>query len=436
MNQYLLLRDNKQSGPHSVADLQKMGLKPYDLVWQEGKSAAWRYPGEVDELSAFAPPVEEQPFDRFYKKPEQQSQPNSQPASAQQQSVKLPSSTGKVVVTLPSGITTPIGDKRKTPTDKSVQQPEQVQKIQHTLVVPQPDVEERVSNIAEQQQANAHVPFRESASYTERTVPITQIQETRSRIKAWQWMAEASFGICCLLAVLYYNQRAENKALQQASANSLPANVQPAEPLQVHQVVTENTLTEASEPTSSTESNYFIPEVTDSQETTATKSASTEKPVTTAVPPVQKEKSIVATDIKPTDSMDGRRAIVRESSVREESASEAGQIRKPISDTERKNLLKLVALDNNEFKVGAFGGVSQLQLTLYNKSLYQLSKVEVQVDYLNIDKKVVKSQTVYFESVAPGEQLTLEVPKSGRGVDIRYRVKNVLSQELGLAIAD
>jgi hypothetical protein len=47
-----------------------MGLKPFDLIWQEGKSAAWRYPGEVDELKPFAPPVEEQPFDRFYKKPE------------------------------------------------------------------------------------------------------------------------------------------------------------------------------------------------------------------------------------------------------------------------------------------------------------------------------------------------------------------------------
>jgi hypothetical protein len=66
---YLLLRDNKQSGPYSLEDLKTKGLKAYDLVWVEGRSAAWRYPSEVDELSAFAPAVEEQPFDRFYKKP-------------------------------------------------------------------------------------------------------------------------------------------------------------------------------------------------------------------------------------------------------------------------------------------------------------------------------------------------------------------------------
>src|ERR1700743_1950585 len=66
---YLLLRNNKQSGPYTFEELKTMGLKAYDLVWVDGKSAAWRYPSEITELSAFAPAVEEQPFDRFFKKP-------------------------------------------------------------------------------------------------------------------------------------------------------------------------------------------------------------------------------------------------------------------------------------------------------------------------------------------------------------------------------
>ena len=68
MVSYLLLRDNKESGPFTMDELVKLGLKPYDLVWVKGKSAAWRYPSEVEELKPFAPVVEEQPFDRFYKK--------------------------------------------------------------------------------------------------------------------------------------------------------------------------------------------------------------------------------------------------------------------------------------------------------------------------------------------------------------------------------
>lgn len=70
MQQYQLLRDNKETGPYTAVSLIEKGLKPYDLIWASGKTAAWQYPSEVAELKAFAPIVEEQPYDRFYKKPQ------------------------------------------------------------------------------------------------------------------------------------------------------------------------------------------------------------------------------------------------------------------------------------------------------------------------------------------------------------------------------
>jgi hypothetical protein len=83
MASYLLLRNNKESGPYTLEALIQLGLKPYDLVWVEGKSAAWRYPSEVDGLKFYAPAVEEQPFDRFYKKPaEQKAEKEEQKPSA------------------------------------------------------------------------------------------------------------------------------------------------------------------------------------------------------------------------------------------------------------------------------------------------------------------------------------------------------------------
>jgi hypothetical protein len=69
MSLYRLLRSNKESGPYSLNDLVTLGLKPYDLIWVDGRSAAWRYPSEILELKEYAPVVEEQPFDRFFKKP-------------------------------------------------------------------------------------------------------------------------------------------------------------------------------------------------------------------------------------------------------------------------------------------------------------------------------------------------------------------------------
>lgn len=52
-----------------MSDLVTLGLKPYDLIWVEGRSAAWRYPSEISELKEYAPTIEEQPYDRFFKKP-------------------------------------------------------------------------------------------------------------------------------------------------------------------------------------------------------------------------------------------------------------------------------------------------------------------------------------------------------------------------------
>ncbi len=68
MKSYKLLRSNNISGPYAKEELIEKGLKPYDLIWIEGGSAAWRYASEIEELKAFAPIIEEQPYDRFYKK--------------------------------------------------------------------------------------------------------------------------------------------------------------------------------------------------------------------------------------------------------------------------------------------------------------------------------------------------------------------------------
>jgi hypothetical protein len=52
---YLLLRNNKQSGPYSLEEIAQQQLKPLDLVWIEGRSAAWKYASEIAELSPFLP---------------------------------------------------------------------------------------------------------------------------------------------------------------------------------------------------------------------------------------------------------------------------------------------------------------------------------------------------------------------------------------------
>ncbi len=52
MKSYLLLRNNKSSGPYSYEELLCLPLKPQDLVWVDGKTTQWRYPSEIDEFKA------------------------------------------------------------------------------------------------------------------------------------------------------------------------------------------------------------------------------------------------------------------------------------------------------------------------------------------------------------------------------------------------
>jgi hypothetical protein len=53
MHTYRILRDNKEKGPFSMEELLALQLKPYDLIWVEGKSAGWRYPSEIDSLKPY-----------------------------------------------------------------------------------------------------------------------------------------------------------------------------------------------------------------------------------------------------------------------------------------------------------------------------------------------------------------------------------------------
>lgn len=47
---YLLLRSNQQTGPYNLEELLQFDLKPYDLIWIEGRSAGWYYPQEIPAL--------------------------------------------------------------------------------------------------------------------------------------------------------------------------------------------------------------------------------------------------------------------------------------------------------------------------------------------------------------------------------------------------
>ena len=72
---YLLLRNNQQTGPYSFEELLELHLKPFDLVWVEGKSCGWRYPNEIETLKTFFPAPETSDAQDASTKPEETLKP-------------------------------------------------------------------------------------------------------------------------------------------------------------------------------------------------------------------------------------------------------------------------------------------------------------------------------------------------------------------------
>jgi hypothetical protein len=105
----------------------------------------------------------------------------------------------------------------------------------------------------------------------------------------------------------------------------------------------------------------------------------------------------------------------------------------PAADATRQNIYQLVSVEGSPYKTGVLGGISNLQLTISNNSLYPIDQVEVLVNYMNLEKKIVKKEIIVINDVAAGEQKTMNVPKSKRGVSVSYSITKINSRALGLA---
>jgi hypothetical protein len=106
MQHYRLLRNNKESGPYTWKELAHLPLKPYDLVWVDGKSAAWRYPSELPEFKELAPAVEEDFYQIFHKNPAEKNEeviPSIVP-QPQKKEQHLPNQKKSISVILPEKV--------------------------------------------------------------------------------------------------------------------------------------------------------------------------------------------------------------------------------------------------------------------------------------------------------------------------------------------
>jgi len=446
MNKYLLLRDNKQSGPYLATELAAHGIKPYDLVWLEGKSAAWRYPGEMEELKPFAPQVEEQPFDRFYKKSEikiDESSPKDHSAIAENPVVEK-----RIAEISNKKLPSPGLEEKKISAFKKIhvslpgtKSAESLARVSSETPVPYvPPVEKVVPLTKASQGKESFSALNHGNKMYD--VPYTNTKDTYKVTNPTQGIGEAapvskflfrSVAAACLLLAgaligLIINFNNHQKKYQQL--DQLVQQIKEQKNVGISKSVkNENSIDDV------IISNEIIKPGLDANNAVS----SGEQPIykeDIRIPVTKKDRS----PVKPVEKVNAaepadlhlNEEIVPAVLQQEEATPKSEKV---ASELARKNLWQLVSVDNNRYKTGVLGGISNLVLKLSNKSLYQLDQVEVEVKYLGPEKKVVNTQKIVFENVSPGEQLSIEVPKSSRGVKIDYTIKKISTKELGLAYA-
>jgi len=454
---YLLLRNNKQTGPYSLEELKTMGLKAYDLVWIEGKSAAWRYPCEIDELSAYAPAVEEQPFDRFYKK-------TSSPVKANANSSAVVTEPVRSIAEPVKSLETPVTSSPSTPVYSGEPSTIAGKRI---IYVTMPAGRAPVSTPARENRempsreipaaipyqsiapatAPAYFPENNYAQPSPEDAPIEEFRPRRQRRSSSHLVRPLVVGLTVLAVLaagifigLSINKDSLGFKHKIAVSNLHSQTPVSSQPSQAVPQVQAPTVQHAATPVI-TQPQPTTPSTSTDQSALAQRPAATEKPASQPASRPQKAttqtreratapKASVAAASAVKDSSAGGLTSRREAAHRTDTDGPGNTDQ---AATARTTIASQVSASANGYNVGTFGGISGLQVTVSNHSAYPLDLVVVEVQYVQSNKKIYKTENLYFRGIGAGSALMQEAPKSSRGIRVQYKITMISSKELGLS---
>jgi len=461
MKSYLLLRDNKQSGPHSYEEILQLGLLAYDLIWVDGKSAAWRYPGELPEFKEWAPPVAEQPFDRFFRKPD-----GTGPTHAPQKELVENGDGSANFPVVPNSEDSPHDPDIPTLARFMQEQVAEQEKLKQGSVMSVPQssakgddpgtslsapVEPRgfrfvsvqlpsqdasqpwvvISKPGSQAPAIPASPTKVPASsesvpeeglrpghqtailFPERdaTAVLPKAKAVRGYSPVLQYAAIAvgilSFiGLGVLIGVKWSNYSSRH-------ASSLQEDRVPA-----GSTSASGGGTGLAQP---------IQDLTHSTDSSRTVAATVQEQKTIRKP----KKDSNSGNIPVNDGLKVPDPGKEPDSSR---LQEEDRKRKEWEEKERvrNNIVKMVGLEAGPYKVGLFGGISDMKVSVNNQTGYSIDLVVVEVNYLLSNKSLFKTETLRFRDLSPHGSQTLELPKTGRGIKVESRIIQISSRELGL----
>jgi hypothetical protein len=390
MSSYLLLRNNKETGPFTIEEIKGMSLKPYDLLWVVGKSAAWRYPGEINELKSFAPPVPEQIVDSYSKKP------NTDNSSIVSLNPKKAEATNARIWE---------NHLQKGVQERAIYVNLPAEKKQVTI---QPD---RVLFDLEFSTPQKHEPAYDfSDIYRKKQTPAIHLSAKILWISTIVLLFAAG-----LLTGFFISDRRKFFSID---ANH-PQNVHASEPsvLNKKKNISFVKSTSNSKSEKSNEMGTAFNDQVKPTDPLSKKQVSGPRKKNTKINVIKKDSVLNQTatisSLKLNDSL-------------KEMAINKTEVLYQKIKAHPENFVNLVT---GRYSTGVFGGISSFPVTVTNNSPVMMDQILIDVDYIQNNDKIFKTESLSFNNLEPGESVTIKAPKSPRGIKIAARIHLVNSRQ-------
>jgi hypothetical protein len=376
MSTYLLLRNNKESGPFTIEEMKEMSLQSYDLLWVVGKSASWRYPAEIAELKSFAPPLPEQPKDPVYKK-------------------YMP------------GNTTPEYSNGRLRDNN-------LQRIGRSVYVNLPVEKKQVAIFSENILPEiSQIDHPEKGTFSDIYKKQSSASARYSGRILWISTIILLFG-AGILTGLFISDRREFFSTEEKHP----------QPPAVRSAVSTNQKINAPVQTS-----YSQP-VVEAIEPIVNKNS-----VSVVLPATKKPANIILkkriNQVKKDSSASQAAALAsftKDDSSKLNAVSKTDVLYQKIK-AHPENYIDMAA---GRYSTGILGGISSFAVTITNNSPVVMDEVIVKIDYIQSNDKIYKSESLAFNDLQPGETVSVKAPKSSRGTKISSSIHSIVSRKLDL----
>ena len=404
---YLLLRNNRQTGPYSLEEVLQMNLKPFDLVWVEGRSAAWRYPGEIESLKAFVP---EAPAAAF---PFQPIATEVLDGNTAVTSVPSPIATSrKIFVRMPvtgsSTATAPPPDPVSNP----------IEKIPATTAVP--EVQTRLSRSMEEVEEDfTNWNYRKKTSLKKAPVAKKELL--------------IAAGIIALI-LAGYAIISKPSLIQPAANQEKTISPVPTSPVQEHRPAASDQQAAGTEVLDEPVESLATESIKEKKP--ARKNATAEQLPVSALPTVRQEENVIEEPVQEEVAEPAEEPVlVQQAPVKEKKKlgviirsvfkkdrkEEAASEQPPAADgrqakrrddgnapDDKTNLAAMIDLDAST-PDNWMMGINGMKVTLRNRSNKSIAATVI-VSYLDANKKLLQTRTIRFNNVSARGKATMPAP--------------------------